>query len=205
MARGRFITLEGGEGAGKTTQCARLAEHLRRRGLTAVATREPGGTRAGRAVRALLVDGPASGQDDAASEALFYYAARRAHVVEIVEPALARGEWVVCDRFADSTMAYQGCAMGLGREAVEVLHQVALGRFRPDLTLILDLPVAEGLARARARGARNRYEERDVAFHESLRRAFLDIARREPGRCVVLDAGGGVDEVAAAIARAVDG
>ncbi len=203
MARGRLITLEGGEGTGKTTQCARLVDHLRRCGRKVVATREPGGTPQAEAVRALLIDGAAD-RWDAASEALLHYAGRRSHVVRVIEPALARGDWVVCDRFSDSTMAYQGYAMGLGREVVEALHRLTLGDFKPHLTLVLDAPVAAGLARARARARPDRYERRSAAFHESLREAFRDIARREPARCAVIDAGGAVDAVAAAVARAID-
>lgn len=204
MARGRLITLEGGEGAGKTTQCAGLLQRLRAHGRRAIATREPGGTPEAEAVRALLVENaPAPRTWDATSEALLHFAARRSHLKRVIEPALARGDWVVCDRFVDSTMAYQGYAMGLGRAAVETLHHLVLDGLSPDLTLILDLPVADGLARARSRGEDNRYEMRDTAFHEAVRRAFLDIARRDPDRCTVINARDGVDAVAAAIERAV--
>lgn len=202
MARGRFIAVEGGEGAGKTTQCARLADRLRGRAPGLLSTREPGGTPAGEALRDLLLEGPAK-RWDAASEALLHYAARRAHVTQAIEPALARGDWVLCDRFADSTMAYQGYAMGLGRAAVEELHRLVLGDLRPDLTVVLDLPAAEGLARARGRGLWSRYEARDAEFHESVRAAFRDIARRDPDRCVSIDASGGVDAVADRVAEAV--
>lgn len=203
MARGKLISLEGGEGAGKTTQCARLAAYLRGRGRTVVATREPGGAPAAEAIRALLVEGPAE-RWEPVSEALLHYTARRAHVTATIEPALARGDWVVCDRFADSTMAYQGHAMGLSRAAVETLHRLALGAFLPDLTLILDLPAADGLLRARGRDLPlDRYEARCAAFHDKVRAAFLDIARREPARCVTIDAAADVEAVAAAAARAV--
>ncbi len=204
MARGRLITLEGGEGAGKSAQCARLLDRLRARGRRAIATREPGGTPEAEAVRALLVENtPEPRTWDATSEALLHFAARRSHATRVIEPALARGDWVVCDRFADSTMAYQGYAMGLGRPAVEVLHRLVLDGLSPDLTLILDLPVADGLARVRSRGKESRYEMRDTAFHEMVRQAFLDIARREPDRCTVIDARDGIDTVEAAIERAV--
>ena len=215
MARGRLITLEGGDGAGKTTQAARLADWLRARGVSVVATREPGGTPAAEAVRAILLDRPTGTADgrggafeDAVFEALLHCAARRSHTKEVVEPALARGAWAVSDRFADSTMAYQGYAMGLGRAAVETLDRQTLDGLRPDLTLVLDIPVAVGLARAR-RGSlfagADRYERRGGAFHEAIREAFLDIARREPERCARIDAGGSADAVADAIARAVAG
>ena len=204
MARGRLITLEGGEGTGKSAQCARLLNRLRAHGRRAIATREPGGTPEAEAVRALLVENtPEARTWDATSEALLHFAARRSHATRVIEPALARGDWVVCDRFVDSTMAYQGYAMGLGRAAVEALHRLVLDGLVPDLTLILDLPVADGLARVRSRGKESRYEMRDTAFHEMVRQAFLDIARREPDRCTVIDARDGIDAVAAAIERAV--
>ncbi len=213
MARGRLIALEGGDGAGKTTQAARLADWLRARGVSVVATREPGGTPAAEAVRDLLLDRPAGMADgrggvfeDAVFEALLHCAARRSHMLQRIEPALARGAWVVSDRFADSTMAYQGYAMGLGRAAVEALDHLTLDGLRPDLTLVLDIPVGVGLARAR-RGSlfagADRYERRGGAFHEAIREAFRDIARREPERCARIDAGGSADAVAGAIARAV--
>ena len=201
--RGRFLTLEGGEGTGKSTQGALLAAWLEKaRGVGVVATREPGGTPAAEAVRALLLGGETGGWD-AMGEALLHFAARRAHVCDVIAPALARGDWVVCDRFTDSTMAYQGYAMGLGRGMVESLQRLAIGALSPDLTVILDLPAAAGLARARARGGSDRYEAREDEFHESLRDAFLDIARREPDRCVVVDARGDAAAVAAAVRAAV--
>lgn len=200
--RGKFIVLEGGEGAGKTTQIARLAEALRGAGKDVVVTREPGGSKGAEDIRALLVRG-STDRWDAMTEALLHTAARRDHVGKTVEPALAAGRWVISDRFADSTMAYQGYGQGIGREAVETLHRTALGAFRPDLVLILDLPVEHGLARARNRGGDDRYERMGRAFHESLRAAFLDIARREPGRCAVIDADADADAVAVRIRDAV--
>lgn len=202
MTRGRFITLEGGEGAGKSTQAELLAQGLGEAGLAVLATREPGGAPGAEQIRALLVDG-AVDRWDAATEALLHFAARRDHLVRTVWPALEEGRWVVCDRFADSTMAYQGYGLGLGREAVECLYRVAVGDFAPDLTLILDLPVAAGLRRAAGRGGEQRYERMGLDFHERLREGFLDIARREPDRCVVVDAAGEVAEVQAAIRTVV--
>lgn len=204
---GRFITLEGGEGAGKSTQVKRLAAALSARGIEVVQTREPGGTPAAEDIRALLVTGD-PGRWDAMTETLLHYAARRTHVEKTVKPALARGAWVISDRFADSTMAYQGYAGSVGREAVAALHKLVLGVFVPDLTLVLDLPVETGLARAKARmtgaaQAEDRYERMDLAFHESLRAAFHDIAKREPGRCRLIDASGSPDQVAAALWQAV--
>jgi len=203
-APGRFITLEGGEGAGKTTHARRLAQVLRARGCEVVVTREPGGTPGGEEIRRLLVDGAAD-RWDPLTEALLHFAARREHVCRCIRPALARGAWVVCDRFADSTMAYQGYGHGLGQAPIEALAALTLGGLRPDLTLVLDLPVAEGLARAGGRGgAEARYERMAAAFHERLRTGFLDIARAEPDRCVVIDARPDPDRVAAAILAAVE-
>jgi dTMP kinase len=196
--RGRFITFEGGEGTGKSTQCRRLADWLRGEGVSVVTTREPGGTPAAEAIRALLLDGD-SDHLDAMSEALLHFAARREHVRTVITPALAEGSWVLCDRFSDSTMAYQGLGMGLGRPVVESLHRLAVGALMPDLTLVLDLAVSKSLPRARSQGGDDRYESRDTAFHEALRQAFLDIAAREPERCVVIDASGDEEAVADAI------
>ncbi len=204
--RGRFITIEGGEGAGKSTQARRLEAALRARGLAVLRTREPGGSPGAEEIRRLLVDG-APGRWDAMTEALLHFAARRDHIRATLGPALARGDWVVCDRFVDSTMAYQGYAQGLGREAVERLAALVVGDLRPDLTLILDLPPETGLARACARsaaGGDDRYERMGAAFHGRLREAFLDIARRAPERCVVIDATADPDTVERAILAAVE-
>jgi dTMP kinase len=199
VARGRFITLEGGEGAGKSTQIRLLAESLRDDGRSVMTTREPGGSPGAERIRGLLVEG-ATDRWDAVSEALLHFAARRDHLVRAVWPALDRGEWVISDRFADSTMAYQGYGLGLGRELIENLYARAVGDFRPDLTLILDLPAEQGLARAGSRAAGGtRYERMGVDFHRRLREGFLDIARREPDRCVVVDATPAVEAVAKAI------
>lgn len=200
---GRFITLEGGEGAGKSTQIARLSDWLRRKGRAVVTTREPGGSPGAEMIRKLLVEGPAE-RWDGATEALLHFAARRDHLRSTVWPALKRGDWVISDRFADSTIAYQGHGHGLDRGMLERLYQVAVGEFRPDLTLILDLPIETGLARAAARrGSETRYESLPKEFHERVRTGFLDIAAREPGRCLVIDATQNIDAVAAAIAQAV--
>ncbi|WP_207478630.1 dTMP kinase [Arenibaculum pallidiluteum] len=201
--RGRFITFEGGEGAGKTTQLRLLVEALGARGVTAVATREPGGSAGAEDIRRLLVEG-GTGRWDGLTELLLHCAARRDHLLRTVLPALEAGKWVVSDRFADSSMAYQGYGHGVGRAAVEALHEIAIGDFRPDLTLVLDLPVEAGLARAASRGgAEDRYERMGVAFHERLRQGFLDIAAREPGRCAVIDAARGPEAVHRAVIAAV--
>ena len=204
LAGGKLITLEGGEGAGKSTQAALLAEGLREAGKDVTVTREPGGAPGAEEIRALLVEG-AVGRWDAMTEALLHVAARRQHLTETIQPALDAGRWVVCDRFADSTMAYQGYGLGLGRDVVARLHELAIGGVMPDLTVILDLPVETGLGRAAAKtGGEDRYERMDAEFHRRLREGFLDIARREPERCAVIDAGGAADAVRAAI-RAVVG
>ncbi len=202
-ASGRFITLEGGEGAGKSTQVLRLKKWLGSRGHEVVATREPGGAPGAEMVRKLLVEGPAE-RWDGVTEALLHFAARRDHLRSTVWPALKRGAWVISDRFADSTMAYQGYGHGADRTMLGGLYDMAVGEFCPDLTLILDLPVETGLARAAARrGTENRYENLPVAFHERVRAGFLDIAAVDPERCVVIDASGDIETIAAAIAEAV--
>ena len=206
-ARGRFITLEGGEGAGKSVQARRLAERLRERGLAVVLTREPGGSPDAEALREVILSGAAA-QFGAEGEALLFSAARIDHIDATIAPALARGDWVVSDRFADSTRAYQGAAGKLDPELLARLERVAVGDCRPDLTLILDLPAAEGLARAAGRRPADepadRFEGESLAFHETLRGAYLEIARAEPQRCVVVDARASEDEVAAAIWTAVE-
>ncbi len=204
---GAFITFEGGEGAGKSTQARRLAEDLCGRGLKVVMTREPGGAPAAEQIRGLLVSGEVA-RWSARTESLLHYAARREHLDATVLPALAAGAWVVCDRFANSTMAYQGYGHGLGRAFIEALHELVLGAFKPDLTLMLDTAVDEGLMRASLRlSARalseDRYERMDRAFHERVRAGFLEIARLEPDRCAVIDGSEEPDRVAAEVSRVV--
>ncbi len=203
MPRGRFISLEGGEGAGKSTQAPLLAAALGAAGIEALVTREPGGSPGAEQIRGLLVQGD-PGQWEAMSEALLHYAARLDHLAKTIRPALAKGLWVITDRFADSTMAYQGYGHGLGRAAITSLHRLTLGDFVPDLTLIFDLPVDLGLQRAAARrGGEDRYERMDRDFHRRLREGFLEIARAEPGRCVLIDAGGDIGKTTASIFAAV--
>lgn len=207
-AAGRFITVEGGEGAGKSTQVRRLAAWLDGRGIETVVTREPGGTPGAEAIRALLVTGDTD-RWDATTEALLIAAARRDHAGKRIRPALARGAWVLCDRFADSTLAYQGYAGGLSLDGLDALARFAVGGLTPDLTVMLDLPADAGLARAGRRaasgpGAESRFEGRDLRFHEAVRDGFLDIARKEPARCVVVDATAPVDDVARQIAAVVE-
>jgi len=200
---GKFITVEGGEGSGKSTQLRRLSAVLGSRGISCLQTREPGGCPGAEQVRRLLVEG-ATGRWQPMTEALLHYAARVEHVAQTIRPALARGDWVLSDRFADSTMAYQGYGHGLGTETIASLHRLALGTLQPDLTLMFDLPVAAGLARAKARGGgEDRYERMDVTFHERLRLGFLAIAAQAPERCVVVDADGDVETVAGRVWAAV--
>ena len=203
MARGKFITFEGGEGAGKSTQARRLADRLRGMGRTVVVTREPGGSPGAETIRELLVQGEAE-RWSPITETLLMYAARRDHIERTVEPALARGEIVVCDRFYDSTRAYQGAGGGAPMGLIAVLEAEVVGAVVPDLTLIFDLPVDEGLARAAARGeGEARFESKGQAFHERLRAAYLEIARREPDRCVIVDAVGDLATIEARVWDAV--
>jgi dTMP kinase len=188
MIRGRFITVEGGEGTGKSTQVPLLVKALEQAGIAALATREPGGSPGAEAIRRLLLEGEGE-RWDAAAEALLLIAARRDHVAKLIEPALACGSWVVSDRFADSTLAYQGYGRGLPLSELAMLNRFALGGFAPDLTLILDLPVEIGLARAAGRlAAADRFERLDAAFHERLRQGFRAVAAAEPERCVLIEA-----------------
>lgn len=204
-ARARFITLEGGEGAGKSTQLGRLAANLRERGIPVVTTREPGGSPGAEAVRNLLVNGE-PGQWEPVTEALLHYAARRDHLVRTVWPALARGEWVISDRFADSTAIYQGEGQGVASGTLQDLYRLAVGDFKPDLTVILDVPVPVGLARAAARrgAGEDRYERMGGVFHERLRAGFQALAIREPDRCVLIDAGVDADSVTRSLLALVD-
>ena len=200
---GKLITLEGGEGAGKSTQLARLAAALEQSGLSVVTTREPGGSPAGERIRKLLVEGE-PGSMAPRTAALLHFAQRAEHIEKTIRPALARGAWVVCDRFADSTMAYQGYGHGLGRAPIQSLCRLVCGDLVPALTLIFDVPVDIGLARAASRrGVETRYERMDASFHERLRRGFLDIAKREPKRCAVIDAAREVDAVTAEMLKTV--
>jgi dTMP kinase len=204
MTRGLFISFEGGEGAGKSTQLRRLANRLAGMGRDVVSTREPGGSPGGEAIRALLVTGAAD-RWSPVTETLLMYAARRDHIERVIWPALERGAVVLCDRFADSTRAYQGVGGGAPRTLIDALETGVLEQLRPDLTLILDLPVEIGLGRAINRGgAEARFEAKGEAFHERLRTAFLAIAAAEPERCLVFDATGDEDSVDASVWAAVE-
>jgi dTMP kinase len=183
--RGRFITFEGIDGAGKSTQHAWLVDHLRRQGKTVVATREPGGTPLGEKLRALLLADPMHLE----TEALLMFAARREHVAQVIEPALARGEWVVCDRFVDASFAYQGGGRGLDLEKLQQLSTWVLGELRPDLTLIFDAPVEVAQKRLHAATANpDRFEQEQAAFFERVRAAYLRIANENPQRVRLIDA-----------------
>ena len=200
---GRFITLEGGEGAGKSTQIALLKNALEASGRLVLATREPGGSPGGEEIRTLLVNGETH-RWEPLSEALLNYAARYEHLQKVILPALDQGTWVLCDRFADSTMAYQGYGHGMDREIIRRLHRLVVGETAPDLTLIFDLPVEAGLERAGARGeGEDRYERMGGDFHNRLREGFLEIAHKNPARCQVIDATGDIGAVAMAVHDAV--
>jgi dTMP kinase len=199
VARGRFITFEGGEGTGKSTQVRRLVERLKVAGREAVATREPGGSLGAETIRDLLVRGEAD-RWSPVTETLLMYAARRDHIERVIRPALARGAWVICDRFADSTRAYQGVAGGADPALISALETFVLEEVRPDLTLVLDLPADLGLERAAVRaGVETRFESKGEAFHARLREAFLTIAAAEPQRCAVIDGAASVEAVGEAV------
>ncbi len=203
MSRGRFITFEGGEGAGKSTQVRRLAERLATAGREVVTTREPGGSPGAESIRDIVLKGAAD-RWSPVTETLLMYAARRDHIERVIRPALERGAWVVCDRFADSTRAYQGAAGGVDRALIDALETHILDGARPDLTLVFDLPPETGLERAHVRaGAEMRFESKGVAFHTRLREAFRAIATAEPDRCVLIDAGGDIEAVEQAVWDAV--
>ena len=199
MSRGFFITFEGGEGAGKSTQVKRLAARLGAEGREVVTTREPGGSPGAESIRDIVLRGAAD-KWSPVTETLLMYAARRDHIERVIRPALARGAWVVCDRFADSTRAYQGAAGGTDPDLIAALELHVLEEVRPDLTLVFDLPPDLGLARAQARaGAEMRFESKGLAFHERLREGFRAIAASEPQRCQLIDATGSIEDVETAI------
>jgi dTMP kinase len=188
MARGKFITFEGGEGAGKSTQARLLADRLALQGVMARVTREPGGTPFAEQVRDMILS-CATAPHGALAETLLFYAARADHLDGVIRPALARGEWVISDRFSDSTRAYQGAAGGVPPTVIDGIERIVVGADGPDLTFLLDLEATAGLNRARGRapGVADAYEARKLEFHERLRQGFLDLARAEPARVVILD------------------
>ena len=201
MGPGLFITFEGGEGAGKSTQIARLEARLNGHGVDVLTTREPGGTPEAEAIRAVIVSGHV-GRWSPLAETLLLNAARDSHLQSRIRPALERGAIVLCDRFMDSTRAYQGAAAGVESALISVLERHVVGKTVPDLTLILDIDPEQGLARAKTK--ENRFEQKPLAFHARLRAAFREIAKSEPQRCKLIDASGSEDAVFAAIWRAVE-
>jgi len=218
VAQGKFITLEGGEGGGKTTQATLLAERLRKAGLDVLQTREPGGTPRAEVIREVLLSGKAR-RFGALGEAVLFYAARESHLELAIRPALEKGTWVVCDRFSDSTRAYQGAAGGLPLSVIDVLDSAVVGKTRPDLTVVFDLPPELGLKRATERQRQSekagspdpdldRFETMNLTFHRALREEFLAIAKADPDRCVVVDASRDMqlvaDEVWAIVRRKFD-
>ena len=202
-ARGKFITLEGGEGAGKSTQARLLAAWLGEKGISVALTREPGGTPGAEEIRNLLVTG-AVGRWDSLTETLLHYAARREHMVRLILPTLDAGQWIICDRFIDSTTAYQGYGQGIDLGVIARLRETVLGDLAPDLTLILDVSPETRRARTAARpGNEDRYERMNEAFHDRVRAGFHAIAAAEPERCAVIAADQEIDAVSAAIKAAI--
>lgn len=199
MESGKFITFEGGEGAGKTTQVGRLAERLRALGREVLVTREPGGTPLGESVREVVL----GNAPEPVTELLLFAAARAEHVAKVIRPALAAGTWVICDRFIDSTRVYQGLLGGVPADLIAAIEVRTVAPCYPDLTFVLDLPAAVGRERTAARGAQTRFDAGTESFHASLREAFRQVAAAEPQRCVVLDADREADAVAADIWSAV--
>ena len=204
MTRGRFITFEGGEGTGKSTQATRLVERLAAHGLDVLRTREPGGSPGAEAIRDLVVSGTAD-RWSVRTELLLMYAARSDHLERTILPALQAGRWVVCDRFADSSRVYQGLAGGADTDLIETLDGAVVGDGQPDMTLVFDLPFEVGLARAIGRGtAETRFESKGADFHSRLRAGFRAVAEAHPERCRLIDAGGDPDTVAARVWSAVE-
>ncbi|MEA2976935.1 MAG: dTMP kinase [Alphaproteobacteria bacterium] len=204
--RGCFITFEGGEGTGKSTQAAMLAQRLRSLGIDAVLTREPGGSPGAEIIRHVILSGAAKPLG-AEGEALLFAAARDDHVQMTIRPALERGAWVLCDRFADSTRVYQGVAGQVDERLIQALERITIGDLKPDLTFVLDVPADIGLARAskrRGKGIADRFEGEALEFHEKLRAAYRELAVREAERCVLIDVTAPLEKVAEQIWKVVD-
>lgn len=199
---GRFITVEGIEGVGKTTNIDFIHQLLLAAGRDVVLTREPGGTPLGEAIRGLLLDPEYTGMDSTC-ELQLMFAARAEHLARVIRPALERGRWVLCDRFTDATYAYQGGGRGISRETIARLEDLVQGGFRPDLTLLLDVPVATGLERAGKRSAPDRFEQEKLAFFERVRQCYLDMAVAHPGRYRVVDAGLSLEAVQSDIKKII--
>jgi dTMP kinase len=204
VTRGQFITFEGGEGTGKSTQAARLVAALKARGIDVVHTREPGGSPGAEEIRHIALNGDA-GRWSPLTETMLMFAARSDHLEKTIRPALAAGRWIVCDRFADSSRAYQGAGGGTPADLIEALDAAIVGDDQPDLTLVFDLPVEVGLDRALARGAaETRFESKGLEFHQRLRDGFLSISAQYPERCRLIDATGEPDAVTERVWRAVE-
>jgi dTMP kinase len=201
--RGRFITLEGGEGAGKSSNLEHIHQPLSAAGKSVIRTREPGGTPLGEQLRALLLDRSQGAMADD-TELLLMFAARAQHLAELINPALARGEWVLCDRFTDATYAYQGGGRGIEPERIRLLEQWVQRELRPDLTLLLDLPVEQGLQRAGARSDPDRFEQEQAEFFQRVRAAYHERAGQEPERFRIIDASRPLAEVQAQIDQVLD-
>lgn len=197
---GKFITVEGGEGCGKSTQAKLLFEALNNAGIPAILTREPGGTDGAEQIRNLLVKGE-TGKWDKITETLLYFAARRDHLEKLIKPSLERGEWIICDRFTDSTVAYQGYGHGVKLDVIKGMHKLTLGDFYPDMTMVFDIDVDVGIKRAHDREKKvsgekeDRYERMGGIFHKNVRRGFIEIAKADNKRCVVIDASATIERV----------
>ncbi|MEN8237197.1 MAG: dTMP kinase [Pseudomonadota bacterium] len=202
---GKFITFEGGEGCGKSTQVSHLIQFLRIKGIKALPTREPGGSPGAELIRGLHVTGEID-RWDAMTETLLLFAARRDHLVRTILPALQSGTWVICDRYVDSTMAYQGYGRGVDHATIDALHKMVAGDLRPDLTLVLDIDPEIGLKRTfeREHGLEDRFERMDMNFHRRLRAGFLEIAKQDPSRYAIVDAGRAIDDVALEIEKQIN-
>ncbi len=207
--KGTFITFEGIEGSGKSTQIVLLADYFKSSGNRVLLTREPGGTPIGDQIRKILLD-PANKALDPSAELLLYAASRAQHMSEVILPSLAAGSIVLCDRFSDATLAYQGYGRGLNRETIQELDRIVTSGMRPDLTLLFDIDAATGLSRARgrnnSRGLENeaRFENEKIAFHERIRRGYLELAKQEPGRIRVVDASQTPDEIQDIVRKMID-
>ena len=207
VKRGKFITIEGGEGSGKSTQISILVNRLQEEGVSAVKTREPGGAPTSDAIRSLLVSGEISFWEPI-SETMLHFAARHEHIIKTINPSLDKGLWVISDRFSDSTMAYQGYGQGVSKSIIDSLYTITADNIEPDLTLILDLEPEVGLKRAVDRNVllssnEDRYERMDIEFHRKLRKGFLDIAKNNPTRCRVIKAQGSLDDVSVRVWKEV--
>ena len=203
-SKSKFISFEGGEGAGKSTQIQRLAAYIEACGEQVRTTREPGGSVGAEEIRNLLVEGDAD-RWDSLTETLLLSAARRSHMNHLITPALDSGDWVLCDRFIDSTKAYQGYGQSLDLAVIDQLREIAVGNFIPDLTILLDISVEDGLARAALRGGAARYEQMDISMHLRIRNGFLQMAAAEPNRFVIVDAGQSIDVVSTEIKNCIAG